>query len=208
VNYFVTAIGTDSGKTLVSAILVEAFQADYYKPIQCGLETIDSETVESLLNNTYCMIHPSQFMLQTPASPHFAAKIEGVEINIADIYFPEVPNDLVIEGAGGLMVPINEKGEFIVDIIESVDCEVVLVSNNYLGSINHTILSINELKRRGVKVKGIVFNGESNPSTEKMILDYSGWPCLLRVRKEEVVNRDTVKLYALELMANLHNDQP
>lgn len=205
-NYFVTAIGTHSGKTLVSAILVEALQADYYKPIQSGTEEIDYQTIEGYSNNHYCMVYPSQFQLKTPASPHYAAKIDGIEIRVADILYPDTHNTLVIEGAGGLMVPLNEKGEFMADLIQSIDCEVILVINLYLGCINHTLLTVNELKRRNIKVKGIVFNGDSTQETEQIILKESGYRCLLHVKRETEITQEVIKKYAIQLMGEFHND--
>ncbi len=205
-NYFVTAIGTNSGKTLISTILVEALQADYYKPIQSGTEDLDYETVEEYSNNNYCIVYPSQFILKTPVSPHHAAKLDHIEIRVSDILWPDTPNTLVIEGAGGILVPINEKGEFIADLIQSIDCEVILVIDIYLGCINHSLLTINELKRRNIKVKGIVFNGDSIPETENIILQESGYRCLLKVNREPVINQEVIKQYAITLMANFYND--
>lgn len=205
-NYFVTAIGTHSGKTLISAILVEALQADYYKPIQSGTEDIDYKTIEAYSNNHYCMVYPSQYQLKTPASPHYAAKIDGIEIKVADILYPDTENTLIIEGAGGLLVPINERGEHMADIITSIDCEVILVINLYLGCINHSLLTINELKRRNIKVKGIIFNGDSAQETEQIILQQSGYRALLRVKREPEINQEIIKKYAIQLMAEFHND--
>jgi len=107
-NYFITAIGTDSGKTIVSAIVTEALQADYWKPIQAGKEERDCEKVDRLLTNDYSIVHEEQFLLSTPASPHFAAEVDGVEIKVEDLILPETTNNLVIEGAGGIFVPLNE----------------------------------------------------------------------------------------------------
>jgi dethiobiotin synthetase len=201
-NYFVTAIGTDSGKTLISAIVTEALQADYWKPMQSGLTPRDAETVESLLTNDHTVVHPEQFLFNTPVSPHVAAKIDGIEVNINEIEFPFTENNVVIEGAGGLLVPINYKGDFIADLIPYFNAEIILVSNNYLGSINHTLLTINEIKRRNLKVKGIIFNGPTNEETENYILNYSQFRCLLKVKQHEEINQEIVKKYAIELMAN------
>lgn len=201
-NYFVTAIGTDSGKTFVSAIILEATQADYWKPVQCGFPT-DSEMINRLISNNYPMVlHPAH-TFKTAVSPHAAAKIEGIEIKISDFNIPDRQNDndLVIEGAGGLMVPLNRSGLFIADLAERFDAEIVLVSNNYLGSINHTILTINEITRRGLKVKGIVFNGARNEETENFILQYSGYKCLLKIEQEEKADEYAVKKYAMQLAA-------
>jgi dethiobiotin synthetase len=199
-NYFVTAIGTDSGKTIVSAIITEALQADYWKPIQSGTLSRDSLKVESLLTNDYSLIHPEQYLLQTPVSPHLAAKIEGINIHLSDLQLPVTSNQLVIEGAGGVLAPINEEGDFIIDLVPLLKAEIILVINNYLGSINHSILTINEIKRRNLKVKGIIFNGESNPASEAFILKYSQYPCLLHIDQHETFTSDELRLYAVKLM--------
>lgn len=205
-NYFITAIGTDSGKTIVSAIVTEALQADYWKPIQAGKEERDCEKVDRLLTNDYSIVHEEQFLLNTPASPHFAAEVDGVEINVGDLILPETTNNLVIEGAGGVLVPINNKGEFIIDIATKFDCEIILVANLYLGSINHTILTINELKARKAKVKGIVFNGMRNPSSEDYILNYSGYKCLLKIDRHDTFNQELLRKYAIDLMYNFRDE--
>lgn len=200
-NYFVTAIGTDSGKTFISAIITKALKADYWKPIQAGFPT-DSEAIKRLLGET-TTIHPERYVLNTPASPHMAAAIDKVEIKISDFELPRKESEhLVIEGAGGILVPINEK-DYVIDLAQSMGCEVILVCDLYLGSINHSLLSINELKRRGLSLKGIVFNGDANPDSERIIEKVAGVPVLLRVAKEAEVTADTVEKYAVKLSKNL-----
>jgi len=206
-KYFITAIGTDSGKTLISAIVTEALQADYWKPMQSGDSQRDADTVASLISNDYSLIYPEKYLFKTPVSPHWAAEIDGIEININELVIPETENNLVIEGAGGLLVPINYQNQFIADVIAHFDAEIVLVSNLYLGSINHTLLTINEINRRGLKVKGIIFNGPANVNSEEYILKYSGYKCLLKVNQEVEINQAIVKQYAIKLMANWHNDE-
>ncbi len=201
-NYFITAIHTDSGKTLVSAILTHALQADYWKPIQSGDENRDTDVVRSLVNNTHCLCHDEAYLFKTPVSPHAAAKIEGIEIDLSRILLPESDNpNMIIEGAGGILVPLNDK-DFVIDLVQKFDAEVVLVSNIYLGSINHTLLTINELKRRQLKVKGIIFNGPENKETEYIILKYSGYRCLLNIRPEKEINQEIVTRYAIKLFEN------
>lgn len=194
-NIFVTGIGTDVGKTVVSAILTEALEADYWKPVQAGdLESSDSIKVKDLISNTKTIIHPEGIQLSEPMSPHAAAEIDNVEINLDDFKIPETDNNLIIEGAGGLMVPLNDK-DLIIDLIKELDVEVVLVSQNYLGSINHTILSIEVLKSRGLKVIGVIFNGDENAETEKYILNYSGLKCLGRIKQHSTIDKDVVLDY-------------
>jgi dethiobiotin synthetase len=196
-NIFVTAIGTDSGKTMVSAILCEALNATYWKPIQAGLPR-DTDTVTSLVSSKHFKAFPEKYLLKTPASPHAAAKIDNVEINIDDFQIPG--NELIIiEGAGGCMVPINDN-EFVIDIAKHLDCEIVLVSNLYLGSINHTLLTLHLLKN--FPVKGIIFNGVPNPQSERIILHHANLPCLLRISQEPLIDKERVSHYAKELLKN------
>ena len=198
-KFFVSAIGTDSGKTVVSAIICEALRADYWKPVQCGFPR-DLETVQSLVQDPQCNFYEEQYLLNTPASPHAAAKIDGVALSVADFNLPATNNNLVIEGAGGLLVPLNDT-ENIVDLITHFDAEVILVSNLYLGNINHTLLSVEALQNRNLKVKGIIFNGDENKESESIILKRSGYTCLLNIPREDKINPETVVSYANELRA-------
>lgn len=195
--YFITAIGTDSGKTLTSAIICEALEADYWKPVQAGAPR-DTDTVRRLVTNKKTVFHQEQYFLKTPASPHAAAKIEGVVIDLKRFRLPPTKNTLVIEGAGGCLVPLNDS-DFMIDLIQLFKAQVVVVSNTYLGSINHTLLTIEALKRRNLPVKGLIFNGEENPETERIILHHTQLNCLLHIKKEPVINSDVVTKYALEL---------
>ena len=199
-DYFVTAIGTDSGKTLVSAILTEALGADYWKPVQAGLPA-DIDRVRSLVSNPHTRFHPEAFRLKTPASPHAAARIDGVQITVAEVGMVQTANDLVIEGAGGVLVPLNDR-EFVIDMAKGHDTEVILVSDLYLGSINHSLLTIDYLKRNHFKVKGIIFNGEANEESERIIALHSGYRVLLRLPKLAMINSNIVRYWADELMLN------
>ena len=199
-RYFVTAIGTDSGKTLVSAIVCEALRADYWKPIQAGLPR-DTDTVKSLVSNEKTQFHPEAYLLNTPASPHAAAKADGVEISMTKIKLPQTNNCLIIEGAGGLLVPLNDY-DFVSDLIIEFKAEVILVANLYLGSINHTLLSAEYLKAHKVPVAGIIFNGSSNRESEQIIMAKTGWPVLLHIHQEEKIDKETVKKYAAQLNKN------
>ncbi|PWS33580.1 dethiobiotin synthase [Pedobacter paludis] len=192
-KYFITGIGTGIGKTLISAILTEKLKADYWKPIQSGdLETSDSKTIASLISNEKTIIHQESYRLTQPLSPHLSAKLDGITIDLNQIVIPETENNLIIEGAGGLMVPLNEN-ELMVDLIQKLDAEVILVSQNYLGSINHTLLSINLLNQHNIKIKGIIFNGDENLETERFILKYAkieklGYvPSLVKIDKQQVL---------------------
>lgn len=172
-RYFITAIGTDVGKTVVSALLCQALQADYWKPVQAGnLDGSDSDTVRSLISNKLSVVHPESFRLKTPCSPHLAAKFDGREINLTDIRMPATENTLIVEGAGGIYVPLNEH-QTVGDLISHFNLPVILVSRNYLGSINHTLLTISELRRRAIPIELLVFSGEANPESEKIIIKMS-----------------------------------
>ncbi len=195
---FITAIGTDSGKSLFSAIITEALKADYWKPIQAGFPT-DIEYVKHLISNNISEFIPEAYVLNTPASPHWAAELDGVQLKLDNFYLPETKNEhLIIEGAGGALVPLNDQ-EFVIDLPQKWELPVILVSNLYLGSINHTLLTLNELKRRRIKLLGIVFNGNSQPSSEEIILKHAGVPCLLKISQEKMIDKETVKKYAKEL---------
>lgn len=189
-KYFVTGIDTDSGKTVASAILVEKLKADYWKPIQAGQPT-DSNTVKRLVNSDK-VIHPEGIVLAAPMSPHAAAKLENIDLSAEQLSAPETDNTLIIEGAGGLLVPINDD-EFVINLAKQFDAEVILVSRNYLGSINHTMLSISYLKQNGFKVAGIIFNDTPNPETERFILQYSQLPCIGRIEPLSDVNPSTIQ---------------
>ncbi len=194
---FVTGIGTDVGKTIVAAILTEALQADYWKPIQCGsLELTDTERVKRLVESEQSFFHPEAYRLKTPASPHHAAEVEEKKIHWGRLKVPETENTLVIEGAGGLLVPFSYKGETMLDMAKNWEAEVVVVSRNYLGSINHTLLTIKVLQDSGVKVLGLIFNGESNPSTEEVILKTTKVPLLGRIKEEYEFTKDLITKYS------------
>ncbi|GAB4491929.1 MAG: dethiobiotin synthase [Raineya sp.] len=201
-QYFITAIGTDSGKTLVSAIFTQALQADYWKPVQSGLPK-DADTIRQLVDFPVC-IHNSAYEFTKPASPHDAAKAENRQIDLAQIQMPKTSNHLIVEGAGGLLVPLNAK-DFVADIIQKFDLEVILVINFYLGCINHSLLSIQELKRRNLRVKGIVFNGEPNEESQSIILHHSGYECLLHIYPEKAIENKVIKKYASLLLEKLEN---
>lgn len=194
-TYFITGIGTDVGKTVVAAILTEALEADYWKPIQAGdLTNSDTIKVQNLISNSKTVFHKESYQLTQPMSPHAAAEIDNIKIDLAKISVPKTKNNLIIEGAGGIMVPLNEN-QLIIDLIKKLDAEVVLVSQNYLGSINHTLLSFECLKTRKIKIAGIIFNGESNLETEKYILDYTGLTCLGKVDQHKAINKEVVLSY-------------
>lgn len=192
---FITGISTDVGKTITSAIVTEALEADYWKPIQAGdLGQSDSHKIKSYLSNSKTKIHPNSYALNTPASPHLAAEIDGIVIDIKKITEPETQNHLVIEGAGGLFVPLNQT-ETIADLIKP-DYKVIVVSRHYLGSINHTLLTIEALQHRNIKTDGIIFSGDENPATESLILNKTGVPFIGRIEQEPYFDKNVIAEYA------------
>ena len=201
-TFFITGISTDVGKTIVSAILVEALEADYWKPIQAGeLENSDTHKVCSLVSNKLSTFHKSAFDLVSPMSPHAAAEIDGVKIILEKIKRPKTKNILIIEGAGGLLVPINES-ETIVDLIHPKD-KVIVVSRHYLGSINHTLMTLELLKQRNLNVFGIIFSGDENPSSETIIKKMSGITILGRIAEEPYFDTNVIKEYAEKFIEKL-----
>ena len=193
-KYFITGISTDVGKTIASAIVVEALKADYWKPIQAGeLEFCDTKKVESLISNSKSKFHPNSYALKTPMSPHAAAEIDGIEISIDQIKEPKTDNNLVIEGAGGLLVPLNEH-QTVLDIIQP-DHKVIVVSRHYLGSINHTLLTIKLLQEKGFEVS-VIFSGEAHKTTESIIKKMTGVKVIGRIEEEEEFDKEVVLKYA------------
>lgn len=166
---FVTGIGTGVGKTIASAVIVESLHADYWKPVQSGdLDNTDTDCVRSLVSNKKTVFHTEAYRLTQPFSPHKSAALDNIAIDLNTIELPQTNNRLIIEGAGGLMVPLNEN-DLIIDLIKKFDAQVILVSQNYLGSINHTLMSIEILKSQGLVLKNLIVCGERNESSEEVI---------------------------------------
>ncbi len=200
-NIFITGISTEVGKTLVASIVTEALEADYWKPVQAGeLDYSDSDKVRELIQNKRTVIHPNSYALQTPMSPHAAAEIDNTKIDIQKITVPNTKNHLVIEGAGGLLVPLNET-ETIADIIDP-SYKIIVVSRHYLGSINHTLLTLQYLKDKGFETS-VIFSGNEHPSTESIIQKMAGVNVLGRIEEEEKIDRQTVQKYANQLRSTL-----
>jgi dethiobiotin synthetase len=197
---FITGTGTDVGKTLISAIIVEALKADYWKPVQAGfLDGTDSIFVRSIISNKATVIHPECYLLKMPASPHIAAPAEKKEISINEIihHLPKTKNQLVIEGAGGLMVPLNQN-ELILDLIKKLKAKVILVSKNELGSINHSLLTAAVLKKEKINVAGWIFN-EEYKHYEDDIATWSGFPVIAKVKHLPVISKETIKREARKM---------
>jgi dethiobiotin synthetase len=196
-SYFVTGIGTDVGKTVCCAILCEVLKANYWKPIQSGSET-DTNRMQELISEKITFFK-ERYTLSQPLSPHAAAQFDNIEIGLTDFQLPNSESDLIIEGAGGLLVPINNEGLTICDLIEHLDLEVILISRHYLGSINHTLLTIESLKSRNLKIKGIIYNGEELPQTEEIIERISGLKTLFRIPTFQEINKESIANFASTL---------
>jgi dethiobiotin synthetase len=199
---FITGISTDVGKTIASAIIVEALEADYWKPIQAGdVDHSDSHKIKSFVSNKATVIHPNSYLLNTPASPHLAAAIDGIVIDLKQIKEPNTTNHLVIEGAGGVFVPLND-ADCVIDLIQP-DYKVIVVSRHYLGSINHTLLTIESLHNRKIAIGGIIFSGDENKATESIILNKTGIKCIGRIEQEPYFDQNVIKEYADQFRENL-----
>jgi dethiobiotin synthetase len=199
---FITGIGTDVGKTIASAIITEALEADYWKPIQAGdLEDSDTHKIQKYISNTKTVFHKNIYALNTPASPHYAAEIDNVIIDVNKILEPNTKKNLVIEGAGGVFVPLNKK-DTIIDLIQP-DYKVIVVSRHYLGSINHTLLTIEALQNRKISIAGVIFNGDENKATEEIILTKTGLNVLGRIENEPYFDQNVIKYYADKFRENL-----
>jgi dethiobiotin synthetase len=191
---FITGTGTGIGKTLIAAIVTEALKADYWKPVQAGYEDgTDSLWVEEMISNKKTIIHAEEYKLKMPASPHIASWAEKKKITIKNIAanLPKTKNKLIIEGAGGLMVPLNKK-EFVGDLIKKIKAKVIIVSKNELGSINHSLLTAAVLKKEKIDVAGWIFTDEYL-NYEKEIEKWSGFPIIASIKHLPVINKETIK---------------
>ena len=161
------------------------------KPIQAGdLDNSDSIKVNRFTDSVRVL--EEVFRLSEPMSPHAAAEIDGVEITKDDLSLPEVEGNLIVEGAGGIMVPVNSKGLTFADLIEHWNLPTIVVSRHYLGSINHTLMTVELLQKRGITIEGIVFVGDENKATEEIILKSTGVKFLARIPMAEELNKEFV----------------
>lgn len=193
-TYFITGISTEVGKTVAAAIVTEALEADYWKPVQAGdLDNSDTHKVKRYISNSKSVFHKNVFALNTPMSPHAAAEIDGITINLNQIIALKTDNHLVIEGAGGLLVPLNDR-DTILDLIQP-DYKVIVVSRHYLGSINHTLLTINLLKEKGFDIS-IIFSGDEHPTTEAIIKKMTNVTVIGRIDEEPYFDKNVIKEYA------------
>ena len=203
---FVSGTGTGIGKTFVSAILAEALHADYWKPVQAGYTTItDSDWVRNTLTNKQSVVHPETYKLKLAASPHIAARQENIIISLQKIasQIPATQHDLIIEGAGGLMVPLNDR-EFVTDLIKLLDVPVILVSRNTLGSINFSLLTAMACKQKNINVTGWIFN-DNYLNYENDIARWSGIPSLSSIPFAPRPDSDFIKEQAEKIKKQMDN---
>ncbi|BCH05121.1 ATP-dependent dethiobiotin synthetase BioD (plasmid) [Mesorhizobium sp. 131-2-5] len=192
----VVVAGTDTGigKTVFSAGLAGLLDGFYWKPVQSGLdEETDSEVVARLSGLPSGRVLPEAYRLQSPLSPHRSAEIDGVAIKAADLSFPVLPTPLVIEGAGGLMVPINRRTKFI-DIFEQWELPVILCARTTLGTINHTLLSIEALRARSIPLIGIAFIGDEMADSQRTIAEFGNVPVLGRLPYLDPLRPETLSV--------------
>jgi len=204
---FITGIGTGIGKTIVAAIVAEALQADYWKPVQAGFgDGTDALLIKQLISNTNSTIHPEIYKLKLAASPHIASREENLKINLYEIneQYQKLKTQnpkLVIEGAGGLLVPLNDK-EFVIDLIKKINAKVILVSRNYLGSINHSLLTASVCKQYSINVLGWIFN-DQYMQYEEEIVQWSGYKKIGSVSFTSKVDKTFIKEEAEKISALL-----
>jgi dethiobiotin synthetase len=195
-KYFITAIDTNIGKTVVSAILAKAFNYPYWKPIQSGdLDNSDTMKILKLSPNIEC--YDEAYRLEFPLSPHESARLSKVKLNFNEIKVPSNEN-LIIEGAGGIMVPLNDKN-LVIDIAKIANAEIILVIKHYLGSINHTLLSINYLQRNDYTIKGIIIVGDRLESSERAIKEHTGLDILYNFEHTDVIDKNYIEKQAIKI---------
>jgi dethiobiotin synthetase len=205
-KYFITGIGTNVGKTIVSAILTEALKADYWKPVQSGVaEGTDKGLVSSLLTNAASVCHNESYCFQEPASPHLAASLENQKIKLEQMHLPDTQNDLIIEGAGGILVPLNDSN-YVIDLAQEFEADVILVCRNYLGCINHSLLSIDYLVKNNFPVKGIVLVGNFDKAVKLAITNYSELPVLAEIPEMSEISKETILNQAQKINLSLFQD--
>ncbi len=191
-NIFVTGTDTDVGKTIASAWIMLHLNADYWKPVQCGFEPItDSQYITQLTDFPLNRIHPTVYELKDPLSPHEAAKRSRVSIELSKFQLPETKTKLVVEGAGGVLVPLN-KQEYIIDLIRHLSIPVILVCRSTLGTINHTLLSIEAIKSRNIALAGVILIGPLSSHNREAIETYGNIKVFGEIPILSSLNKETL----------------
>ncbi len=194
----ILGIHTGIGKTIASAVLAEALGADYWKPVQAGTEEKDADILRQLLTNGATRVHPEAIVLSQPLSPHAAAAIDNVAVDYTKFAWPKTDKTLLVETAGGILSPMSANTTM-ADFVAHYKMPAILVSQNYLGSINHTLMSIEVLKSRGIRLLGIVMNGTPNESSEIFITQYAGVSVIARIPQFERLDSSSVMAYASQI---------
>jgi dethiobiotin synthetase len=192
---FITGTDTGIGKTLVSAMLLSGINARYWKPVQSGLTDItDTEWVKKHAGLDASRFFTETYRLKAPLSPHESAALEGKHIDLEQFIIPQVSQGetLLIEGAGGIMVPLNEK-DYIIDLMKRCNAPVIIVARSGLGTINHTLLSINQLRQKHIEIFGIVMNGPKNTSNSEAIEHFSGVKVIAEIEPLALITPETLK---------------
>jgi dethiobiotin synthetase len=205
-SYFITGIGTGIGKTVVAAIITEALHADYWKPVQAGYaDGTDSGWLKSMLTNNISVVHKESYLLKLAASPHLGAGQEGIEISLDKILSekPITDNTLIIEGAGGLLTPLN-KNEYVIDLIKKLNATVIIVSKNYLGSINHSLLTARVLQQSGINILGWIFNDEYL-DYENEIVEWSGFRRIASLKNLPELNKAVIHAHSVKISEHLNS---
>jgi dethiobiotin synthase len=191
-GFFVTGTDTDVGKTIVSAWLLAHLDADYWKPVQAGTEPeTDSVTVRRLAEVSADRILPEAYVLPDAMAPHEAARRAGVSIDMAKLMAPAMDRLLVVEGAGGMLVPLTDTA-YVIDLASELQLPVLLVARSTLGTINHTLLSIEALRRRGLPLAGVVMNGPDTPHNRAAIERYGDVSVIAEIPWLPIVTRATL----------------
>ncbi|MCO4795517.1 MAG: dethiobiotin synthase [Bacteriovoracaceae bacterium] len=197
-NFFVTGTDTNVGKTICSFLLVARTKKNYWKPIQCGdIDESDSQFIRKFSDIDQVII-PEHIKLNTPQSPNIAATLEDQIIKVEDLPKNEEISNTIIEGAGGILVPINNH-EYVIDIAYRYNAEIILVTRDYLGCINHTLMSINYLKTNKHKLKGIIFSGKFNKKVRDTIKSLSGVSNFLEIPELENLSSNSSDFVTSEL---------
>ena len=192
---FITGTDTGIGKSLVSAMLLAGLEGKYWKPVQSGLEDItDTEWVKKKTGLDDTHFYPETYRLKLPLSPHASARAGGVRIELSRFEIPQTGHGetLIIEGAGGIMVPLNEK-ELMIDLIKKCNAPALIVARSGLGTINHTLLSISQLRGEGIDILGVVMNGPANRSNRDAIEHFGSVKVIAGIEEIADINPETLR---------------
>ena len=197
---FITGTDTDVGKTIVSAGFCMSWPAHYWKPIQAGYPGTDNEVMSRFIPEQN--IHPSSYTLKNPLSPNQAAKIEGINIQKEKINCPKCSANLIIEGAGGALVPFNEK-EDMTDLMKKIDCPVIIVARSTLGTLNHTFLTLSALRAKKIPILGVIMVGPPHPNNKKDIEEKGKTSILLELPIIENLSAKILRSYFEKFTSSL-----